>query len=313
MRTWLQALQKDPVNWLQALQTIPRHLRTMYMHATQSYLWNAAVSQRVARHGLPVRAGDHVLADAPWPDGHCGRTGSRLGEDARTGGDDPQSANGGAAGAPDTKRRRAASSRQRLDAALVATQADVDAGRWDVEHLALPMPGGADGGAAVGDAAALYAELAERAGVALGDAPHGVAEFSLGAVTGDLRRVVVRPRALAYHFVQHAALDDELVSTGLPPRRDGDRRPPGGCGDADAALPPPPPPPQPPLDDAYSCDEGGTHVVQECGECLSLVVSFALPASSYATMLMRELLKMGTTPAEHKAASAARKAVAAPQ
>ena len=39
------------------------------------------------------------------------------------------------------------------------------------------------------------------------------------------------------------------------------------------------------------------------GPCLSLVLSFALPSSAYATMLVRELLKASTAAHDHKAAT----------
>lgn len=57
---------------LAVLRRIPHNLRAMYVHAYQSWLWNAAASARVAAHGLtqPV-AGDLVL-----PIGDC------LAEDA---------------------------------------------------------------------------------------------------------------------------------------------------------------------------------------------------------------------------------------
>ena len=39
---------------LPALRAIPRHLRTMYLHAAQSFFWNAAASERVRLQGLQV-------------------------------------------------------------------------------------------------------------------------------------------------------------------------------------------------------------------------------------------------------------------
>jgi tRNA pseudouridine13 synthase len=206
----------------------------------------------------------------------------------------------------------------------------------------------------------LYEDAAERGGVSLGAAHHGVEEFSMHCFTGDLRRAVVRPRALAYHFVQHRSLDDEIVSPDLQhvspgsafnvheasdsaavpqdarrkysvssqgaaklaesaTSQDGAQQ---GDVPADAvtglagaetsdgghsvtsALPPPP---TRPLKDAYGNAEDSTYVMHQDGSYLSLVMTFALPASSYATMLIRELLKSSTATAVHKAASAAQR------
>jgi hypothetical protein len=59
------------------------------------------------------------------------------------------------------------------------------------------------------------------------------------------------------------------------------------------------------LEDAYSVDDGTLVQHRGGGPNLSLVLSFALPSSCYATMLVRELLKGSTAAAEHKAASLA--------
>jgi len=48
-----------------ALQQINRGLRTMYVHAYQSYVWNMAASARWERYGTTVIAGDLVLVDTP--------------------------------------------------------------------------------------------------------------------------------------------------------------------------------------------------------------------------------------------------------
>lgn len=51
-----------------ALSTIPRNLRTMYVHAYQSYVWNAVVSERIRRFGSDKAVpGDIVLADGDAP------------------------------------------------------------------------------------------------------------------------------------------------------------------------------------------------------------------------------------------------------
>lgn len=49
-------------NFLAALMRIPHGLRTMYVHAYQSYLWNSATSERCLKHGTDrVVEGDLVL------------------------------------------------------------------------------------------------------------------------------------------------------------------------------------------------------------------------------------------------------------
>ena len=48
-----------------ALLTVNRNLRTMYVHAYQSLVWNVAASERWARYGNNVIKGDLVLVDTP--------------------------------------------------------------------------------------------------------------------------------------------------------------------------------------------------------------------------------------------------------
>ena len=48
-----------PQAYLQALYAVPFTVRSMYLNALQSHLWNAAVSARVAQFGL----GSAVLGD----------------------------------------------------------------------------------------------------------------------------------------------------------------------------------------------------------------------------------------------------------
>lgn len=37
---------------LMAIQSLPMKLKTMYVHAYQSYLWNMAVTKRIEDYGL---------------------------------------------------------------------------------------------------------------------------------------------------------------------------------------------------------------------------------------------------------------------
>ena len=60
-RAIIEHLKKNTNDYLGALGRIPRNLRTMYVHAYQSYIWNAAVSKRIKDFGLHVVVGDLVM------------------------------------------------------------------------------------------------------------------------------------------------------------------------------------------------------------------------------------------------------------
>ena len=58
----MQGLRKQAGNHAHALHQVPRNSRHLYVHAYQSYLWNAAASHRVRTHGaMAAVAGDLVI------------------------------------------------------------------------------------------------------------------------------------------------------------------------------------------------------------------------------------------------------------
>ncbi|KAI9646816.1 multisubstrate pseudouridine synthase 7 [Ciborinia camelliae] len=51
-----------------AILSIPRHLRTMYVHSYQSFIWNIVASRRWERYGDKVIEGDLVLVESKIPE-----------------------------------------------------------------------------------------------------------------------------------------------------------------------------------------------------------------------------------------------------
>jgi tRNA pseudouridine13 synthase len=179
-----------------ALMAVPRNLRTIYLHAYQSYLWNAAASARVAAHGAAAAvAGDLVLPRAAMAAARRGRAAA-----GRPG--------GGAD--PDPEQAQAEAEAE----VHVVTEEEAAAGAYGIEDVVLPLPGHAVRYPAHA-AADVYRDVAAADGVELERAVHGVAEFSLARLPGAYRHLVHRPADLQYQVLRYDDPNAELASTEL--------------------------------------------------------------------------------------------------
>ncbi|GIL81041.1 hypothetical protein Vretifemale_10170 [Volvox reticuliferus] len=131
-RAVLSVLATDPADWAGAMKAVPRTMRMMYLHAWQSYVWNSAASHRIRTYGRDgVVAGDLVLPRSSAT--AAGGEGLMLlgGVDDSGEGMEPEDESEGSAG---TVTRR-------LALARLATEADVEAGRYNIFDVVLPLPG----------------------------------------------------------------------------------------------------------------------------------------------------------------------------
>lgn len=280
-RAILGALQRNGGNaWLQALEAIPRNLRSMYVHAYQSYLWNMATSHRIEQHGAgAVIAGDLVLPPTAAAAGE-----STLDEDAME------------EAAPDAEGREAGGMRAagRLAAVHVVTAEEAAAGTYDVADVVLPLPGSRVR-YPEHDTAQVYQQLAAQDGVPLDASPHGCRPFSITCLAGDYRRLVQRPSRVAWRLLRYGAPDVDLAT--VPPEGA-----PGVSVEAVSAN----------FGSAGGSNDGtsaaaatGAAPAAEAGSLLALQLRFQLPTSVYATMAIRQATKANTATAEHRTATLA--------
>jgi tRNA pseudouridine13 synthase len=288
------------LDYAAGLAAVPRTLRMMYLHAWQAALWNAVATARVAAYGVGGAVeGDLVLlpvAPAAADGGSVEpNAGSASGSDAAFGmaeGGSVPSDEHGAAG--------------RLARAHVVTAADAAAGRFSAADVVLPLPGsqvrypahaaaGFEFYKATAAAAGIDLATGELAGADVSPtAPQTeagrrlAAEFDLRAATGDYRRLLHVPADLTWRLLRYSAAeaDAPLLPTDWGLLQQQQQQEQAAAAAAEQAQeqeqPHGSPPPR-----------------------LGLRLEFALPPSGYATMLLRELTKRGTSKAAHKAASLA--------
>eukprot|EP00898_Chlorokybus_atmophyticus_P005024 jgi/Chlat1/5522/Chrsp369S00409 len=262
-RAVMQGLRQRPNDYKQALLGLPRTLRMMYIHSYQSYLWNSAVSYRVQQYGAEkVITGDLVAVDAV----------------------------NDAAASTAASYELASYERRSKVRVKVVTPEEADSGAYSVDALVLPMPGYLVRYPA-NNTAEIYHQLAAKDGISLTNTCHNVSEFSLVAFSGDYRRVINRPKDMSWSIIKYSNPKKPLVETDLVRLQaksqatavstNGEQTTSGNTNGN---------PSQP--DAVNDTEQQGVHT--------ALQLSVTLPASSYATMLVRELLKTSTAVAFHR-------------
>lgn len=266
--------QERAHNWFYVLHAVARNLRIMYCHAYQSYVWNKCVSARL-RRGREVMVGDYVLADR-----HASLTEENVG-----GADDepPSVSEDEEANNPNAKK----TDRPTLPAVKVLTEQD-DLTQYTLTDVLMPMPGSE---VRVPPNTWLHQELANIY------APDGLSQESMYSsdwkeyrMRGAYRYMVTRPRNVRGKLIRYTdpevdlTVSDEDAALAELSKRGikGPSKPPVDSEVAAKLAPPSP---------------GQTQLATEGqGPFLALQLVFELPVSTYATMVLREVLKSDTSP-----------------
>ncbi|VDB85446.1 unnamed protein product [Peniophora sp. CBMAI 1063] len=173
-------------NALGALSTIPRNLRLMYVHAYQSYVWNAIVSERIKTYGheKPI-PGDLVL--------EASKQGGGDDMDVDDGGEDEE-------GKPGKSRRKWVPPR-------VKTLTAEDCDNFSIFDVVMPLPGKdvAFPGGALGEK---YKEYLRRDGLDPDNFHRRQKEYSL---SGSYRSILHLPKALSYEILRYTDPDVALA------------------------------------------------------------------------------------------------------
>jgi len=301
-------------DYVGALKAIPRGLRLMYMHGLQSYLWNKAASYRMQNFD-PLRPieGDLVIP-----------LDSELDEDLTTlggGAEEPDGTTGGGenedkGGEDDNTTEVVVKESAKFAHVRYVTAEEAAAGTFTIDQVVLPLPGRmtvfprhSTADVYRAEAASLGIPMVDPQGGHEKLGVHHVKEFCMTQLPGDYRRIVYRPKDLTWRTVRYSDPIAEIEPTQLQRLQDAGkdvangggegsnakRRKVGACAveskeeEEEEGLTTPTETEKEKVQDGQV--QGG---VEAEDTYLGLVLSFFLPSSSYATMLIREATKMST-------------------
>lgn len=228
-----------------AINKIPRNLRTMYVHAYQSYIWNVVASRRIEMFGLNIIAGDLIIDN------------------------DSQSINS-------SKVENLCEEFEDLkDSQFIharpVTQAEINSNQYSINDVVLPTPGFDIIYPTNDHILQSYVEVMAKDCIDPFDMKRKVRDFSLA---GSYRYVINKPKDLEYHIVSYSDSNQQLINTDLEI-----------------------------LNNQKAKDNGRSFMKNKLtlfphdnsGEYIAILLKFKLGVSAYATMLLRELMKLETS------------------
>ncbi|XP_019419352.1 PREDICTED: multisubstrate pseudouridine synthase 7 [Lupinus angustifolius] len=301
-RAVLQSLKKSPGNYQQALKSIPRTLRMMYVHSYQSYLWNHAASMRVQKYGTEqVVLGDLVYSKE-IPNGkvmelvepECVDDCSATYDNDNNNNEDEVSGD-----IHDEKNSNV----------KVVTSEVLNSGCYTIDDVILPLPGSRVI-YPTNDVAKVYHDLANKDGISLTESVHNLKEFSITSMTGGYRKVFQKPINFEWELLTYTDCNKPLAETDLDKIGKSVDAPNGKSEDASDSMKQ-----LESSDDGAKVEPDGTEIADDEGTVpqdgsvcnsssqdsqIALKLSLTLPASCYATMAIRELLKTSTSVAYQK-------------
>lgn len=294
-RCILQRMKTDAVtgpddtraDWRAIFSTIPRNLRTMYVHAYQSYIWNRIVTERVRRFGVaaPV-VGDVVLVGE--------EEGEQEGGDEAEGEDDNDDDNNGDPAEEqqgDEEAKQGEADEQGKPRAkppppalpkvkLLATQADAD--QYTIHDVVMPLPGYDVTFPADSWLGQMYASMLAEDGLVPAMVGHSnVPELQL---KGAYRKLLHLPRNIEYRLLRYTDTEVALAQT-----------------DEEKILGIEQPLAEPFGQEKNASDEGSKGDGDEDkgkgtnDSFVALQLRFTLGTAAYATMALREVLKQDTS------------------
>ncbi|KAF8517809.1 pseudouridine synthase [Gautieria morchelliformis] len=246
----------DDRNALGALSTIPKNLRLMYVHAYQSYVWNAIVSERMKTYGGRPLVGDLVfdttesVADEIKKDQVSDPTAMDIEVDASADIDDES-----AGPVEDEKPILSTEQSNRKGPRVKVLGAD-DLDKYTIFDVIMPLPG-TDVAYPEGALGEKYREFLRLDGLDPNNFHRKQRDYTLG---GSYRKILHVPKHISWSTMRYTDPDVALAQS-----------------DEDQLLGFDPP------------------VTDENGPFLALQIRMQLGTAAYATMALREVTKTETS------------------
>ncbi|CAM9658362.1 unnamed protein product [Chrysoparadoxa australica] len=299
--TILAALKRNgPGTYLKALQSMPRLLLLMYMHALQSYIFNRAVSFRAERYGADkVVAGDLVkLTDTECDDEALDDIITAGGDDAAavagaadprqatTDGKEPGEGKGEAMEVEEESAGEKGKDSILMTKVHVVTQEEVESGKYTVYDVVLPMAGFAVE-LPTNEVGQFYISALEELGLTLADLK--CKEYSVFSLKGGYRHMRKSLEGFEWSIKGYDDPCRQLVPTDRDKLMEANASdPPAGNGQENGSL----------KSDENTKSEAKAEAEADY-KFKAVCLSFKLPMGTYATMALREVMKQSTSTAHH--------------
>ena len=269
-------------DYLGALQAIPRNLRLMYVHAYQSLVWNVVASERWKRHGGQVLAGDLVLVDEHK---------EKLEESGTTESLDTDGEIIVQPAADDS----AINPEDRFTRARALSQEEAQSGEYTIFDIVLPTPGYdiLYPGNELADVYKSFMASERGGGLDPNDMRRQWKDVSL---SGSYRKLIVKPyQDISFEVRSYTHDDEQFVETDVEKMEKQSNGVKGRANGQSVVK-----------DDKDDKEEDGAMVKQEDDTAveqvqketgkekkLAVILKLQLGSSQYATMALRELMKLG--------------------
>ncbi|XP_055914698.1 pseudouridylate synthase 7 homolog [Eupeodes corollae] len=246
-------------DYANALRKIPRNMLLLYTHAYQSLIFNRIASKRIKEHGLKLMVGDLVYRNQDELDEIAAEIETELpvAEEDADKDDDEV----------ENPKEADSAFKQKVKS---LTEEDISSGKYTIFDVVLPLPG-YDITYPANELEQWYEDILAEEDLNSDKLKHGVKTYSL---SGAYRKLLIKPQNMSWYFKTYNSPQEDVIPSHFEKKI------------------------------KEKIEESANGQISENkeeseneGKFTALVLDFCLPASVYATMFLREMLKSDTSSA----------------